>query len=332
MTISADQVRALASVLERIENGRAEMPRVPGPIGLFLRHFASMRENALAKFGIAEDGQAWISGNDLVPIELVPITGLEMRVKDQFRSSVSTAIATSETLGSTQRVTLWGGAIAADKLLRQWRRDPHSVACLKGPYRWHPPGRVTPGEAAVDLPGRNLTWRDARCLKYTGDDLGRAPLAAAFHLDLLTEPHGIKAFRTFPIRLDNGIWRVVPGLNPSPPETTIEVPTQFAGNEGGQFLVLAWAQAWEPSRWRVIAAETAGDDDILAHNIAWADHIRELRGEGPVTGEEMRALERRLRKAGLASASATSALEAAPLARRLSPHARPFASWLRGVT
>lgn len=332
MKISAAQIQALAAVLERIETGRAEMPKVAGPIGLFLRQFASAREAALTKFGIAETGQGWISGNDLMPIELAPITPLEMREHDQVKGAVTSAVAVSEALGSTQRVTLWGGARAADKLLRKWRRDPCSVACLDGPYRWHPPGRITPGEAAVDLPGWALHWRDARCLKYTADDLGRAPLAAAFHLDLLTEPHGIKAFRTFPIRLAEGTWKAIPGLGPSPPEIEVEVPAKFRGTEARQLLVLAWAQAWEPSRWRVITAETAADDDVLAHNIAWADHIRDLRGEPPVSGEEMRALEQRLREAGLVSASAARAAQAAPLARRLSPRARPFASWLRGVT
>ncbi len=59
-----------------------------------------------------------------MPLELVPITPLEIRVQNETIGSVTSAIAASETLGTTVRVTLWGGAQGAGRLLRAWRPDP----------------------------------------------------------------------------------------------------------------------------------------------------------------------------------------------------------------
>ena len=80
-----------------------------------------------------------------------------------------------------------------------------------------------------------------------------------------------------------------------------------------------------------MAAIPAGDDDVLAHNIAWLDHLRELAGEPAVSADEIRASADRLVAAGLRPSVAGAAL-LSPLDRGLSPAARSFAGWLRGVT
>jgi hypothetical protein len=332
VNVSSAQLRQIEAVLERLEAGAIPTPRMPGAIGMFLRQFAGARAKAQGRLGIDPPREGWISGESLMPVDLVPITPLELSLGNQIMGSVTSAVAASETLGSTVRVTLWGAARAAGRLLRIWRREPNAVVTLAGRYRWHPPSRITPGEASTESTHGDLHWHELRCLKYTGDDIGRPPQAAQFHPDWFTAPPGIKAFRTFAIRWDER-WTVIPALLTTPPTVEVTVPAELLSDRDlTQMLVLAWTQPWEPMRWRALEAREATDDDVLAHNIVWADHMRELRGEGTIPGEEMRAMTRRLREVGLTNASIETALPGAQLTRRLSPRAVPFAAWLRGVT
>jgi hypothetical protein len=227
-------------------------------------------------------------------------------------------------------VTLWGSARAANRLLRLWRREPTAVASLSEHYRWYPPARITPGEARIESMADGRAWDRIRCIKYTGDDVGRPPHAGAVHLDWLSDPPGFKAFRTFAIRRVAHGWSVLPGLADAPKRVVVRVPETVASGSAQQ-LVLAWAAPWTPHEWHVLDAIDASDDDILAHTIAWADHLRELRGAEVITGDEMRGLEECLRSHALAP-SLDAAVQSAALRRDVSPAARTFAAWLRGVT
>ena len=192
-----------------------------------------------------------------------------------------------------------GSARTANRLVRVWRRDPSVVVSLKGPYRWHPPARVTPGEAWAHETGSTLAWEHVRCLKYTADDIARAPHAAACHVDWLTGPPGIKTFRTVALRADGGVWRALPGLREARGGTTFTVPPETLPADCTQLLALVCAEPWASTHWRAVAAVAASDDDVLAHSMAWLDHLRELAGEPAVSAEEMRSSEARLRATGL---------------------------------
>lgn len=332
MNVSATQLRQIAAVLERLEDGAIPTPRVPGPIGMFIRQFAGARDTAARQLGIEPPLHGWISGERLMSVDLVPITPLDLSRGNAVMGSVTSAVTATETLGSTLRVTLWGGALAAGRLLRIWRRTPRAVVTMEGRYRWYSPGRITPGEARIESMTAELAWDELRSLKYTGDDAARAPHAATFHPDWLGQPPGIKAFRTFAVRRGER-WSVIPGLTSTASTVEVTVPTEVLPAAGAtQLLVLAWTQPWEPMRWHAIEAREATDDDVLAHNISWADHIRELRGELAITGEEMRALEARLHREGLTNTSIERAVFGAQLTRRLNSHALSYAGWLRGVT
>jgi hypothetical protein len=282
--------------------------------------------------GVELPARGWVSGEELFPLDLAPITSLELRIDSALIGSVSSAIAACETLGTTVGVTLWGAPLAASRMLREWRRNPGSVISVAGRFRWYPPGRITPGEARTDSIGDELAWHQVRCLKYTADDLGRAPHAAAFHLDWLTPPPGIRAYRTLAIQRETDGWRVLPGVARTTADLFISVPLQFHDAGTNHLLALASTEPWEPKRWRVTDALPATSDDALAHSIAWADYIRELNGEDAVPGNEMRALEARARESGLTATSLRAAAAHAQLTRRLDPHARSLARLIRGTS
>jgi hypothetical protein len=282
--------------------------------------------------GVELPSRGWVSGEQLVPLELSLVTSLELRIDSAIAGSVSSAIAACETLGTTVSVTLWGSPLAANRMLREWRARPSSVIALAGRFRWYPPTRITPGEAMTDPVGHELSWHQVRCLKYTADDLGRVPHAAAFHLDWLTPPPGIRAYRTFAIQREEGRWRVLPGLARATTDVSVSVPSDLDNPDTNRLLVLASTEPWEPKRWRVADAMPATDDDVLAHAIAWADHVRELAGEEAITGDEMRALAAHARELGLISACIDAAASAAALTRRLDPRAISLARLTRGTT
>jgi hypothetical protein len=327
--LSTTDLRTFSKVLQRLDDGRISVPRVGGDVGMFLRQYEAARTDALAQFGLDSPLTGWISGDRLGELRLVPLTPLEQQMSTEIMGSVTTSVAISESLGTTIRVTLWGSARTANRALRTWRRDPTAVVSLRGPYRWHPPSRVTPGEANAQDTGLTLTWEHARCLKYTGDDVARAPHAAACHIDWSTGPPGIKAFRTVALRAGGGIWRALPGLRDARAGITFSASREALHDDCDQILALVCAEPWAAADWRVVAAIPAGDDDVLAHNIAWLDHLRELVGEPAASPAEIQASADRLRAAGLRPSVERAAL-LSPLDRLLSPQSRRFASWLRG--
>jgi hypothetical protein len=325
------QLEELARVLERIDEGTIATPRVKGPIGQFIREYADAKLDVATRLGVPPSARTWVSGESLGPLTLVPITEIALTRGNELMGSVASVIAGSETVGTTFRVSLWSAARTANRLQRVWRRDPARAVTLRGPYRWYPPSRITPGEAATEELPDSAPWNQMRFLKYTGDDLARSPRAATLHLDWLTPPPGIKAFRAFVARRDGAAWQVVPGLRDTNPGLSVAVPRDAAPRDCHQILALGYSEPWAPERWTVVDAVVATDDDVLAHNLAWADYVRELRGEGPVSTEEIGALTRRLREIGINPRRETAAAKAA-LERSLTARARELARWLRGVS
>ena len=308
-----------------------DTPRLPGPTGQFLREFAAAKLETAKRLGVSPVERKWVSGEALGPINLTPVTQMQLSRGNELMGSVASVIVGSETLGCTFRVSLWSAARTANRLQRIWRRDPGRVVTLSGPYRWHPPGRITPGEATTDEQPETLGWHQLRSLKYTGDDLGRPAGAAAHHLDWFIQPPGMKTFRAFAIRRDAERWSVLPGLRKPSGALSVTVPHDFAPPHASQLLALGYAEPWAPDHWRVVDAVTASDHEVLGHNLAWADHLRELRDESAVSAAEAVTLHRRLREAGLAP-SRDAAARTAELTRRLRPAVREFAGWLRGTS
>jgi hypothetical protein len=113
-------------------------------------------------------------------------------------------------------------------------------------------------------------------------------------------------------------------------KATFSMPKELDDAHVNQILVLAYTEPWTPDHWMIVDAKPASDDEVLAHNIAWADHLRELDGDPPVTGAEIRGLALRLREDGLAP-SIDVAVTGTTLDRRVVAGARPFAAWMRGV-
>lgn len=298
---------------------------------MFLRQYAAARADALAQLNLERQTPGWVAGERIGELWLVPLTPLELQVAGELMGSVTTSVTVSETLGTTVRVALWAAARTANRALRMWRRDPTAVLSLRGPYRWHPPARITPGEAEVQDTGLTLTWDRARCLKYTADDVGRAPHAAACHLDWSAGSPGIKTFRTVALQSADGMWRALPGLRDAHKGTTFTVPQEMRPEDCDQILALVCAEPWAATDWHAVAAIPAGDDDVLAHNIAWIDHLRELSGEAAASADEIRTSADRLRAVGLRP-TVDRAVRLSPLERRLSARSRPLAAWLRGVS
>ena len=329
-----DQLQELAKILERMDTGKIDAPRVPGDIGMFLRAYVEAATRSADLLGVGIRSRRWVSGDEVGPITLTPLTPMEISTSTEPISPVSSVVAASESMGMPFRVTLWTDARSANRANRVWVRDPAATLELRGSYRWFPPARLTPGDADVEVVEKSTPWDRLRCLKYTADDLLRPPDATECHLDWSPPHPGIKAFRVIAIRRGDASspWSVVPGSETG----TSGAPIRVAGGAaapGGQCLALVYSEPWAPEVWKVIAARPASDLQVLAHNFAWMDYLNELRDEPPISGAQLRGLERVLRQTGLRTADLVepAAAEAA-LGRHLLERARPLAAWLRGVS
>ncbi len=330
MRLSTAELRSLEKVLRRIEDDQDDPPRASGCVGQYLRQLGESRSNAVSRLGLDAGHPGSFSGEKLMPVLLTPIIPLQLRIRGDILGSVTSAVAANETAASTVLVTLWGAAHGAEQVIRIWRENPQAMVELSGDYRWHPPSRITPGRSNLKVVAQDIPWWEMRCLKYTGDDVAREPRAGSFHLDWLMKPYGVKAFRTLVITRKSGRWFALPALAKTAPKLDFDLPSEALKVKTDHLLVLAWAQPWNPRKWHVVKWREATADEVLAHNIAWADHIRELEELDQPTGEQIRELQGRLATWGvLAEASAAARL--APLVRRVDPKARNYAAWLRGV-
>ncbi len=90
----------------------------------------------------------------------------------------------------------------------------------------------------------------------------------------------------------------LPGLRDAQEGPRFTVPPELLPEDCHQILALVYAEPWAAADWHSVAAIPAGDNDVLAHNIAWLDHLREVAGEAAVSPEEIRASADRLRAVG----------------------------------
>ena len=105
MSLTAAQLEQLAKILRRLDEGEIATPRVSGAVGSFLRQYAHARETAARALGIELPSRGWVTGEQLVPLELALITSLELRIDSEITGSFSSAVAMCETLGTTVSVT-----------------------------------------------------------------------------------------------------------------------------------------------------------------------------------------------------------------------------------
>ena len=114
-----------------------------------------------------------------------------------------------------------------------------------------------PGRPRSHDTGHTLTWNRARCLKYTADDIARAPHAATCHIDRSTGPPGIKAFRTVALRaVGDGAWTALPGLRDASAGTMFTAPREALPDDARQIIALVCAEPWAATEWHVGGGHT----------------------------------------------------------------------------
>lgn len=324
-------MRQIVNLLDDLQNGKAP-PRFPGPIGTFFRQYAGASERAMSQFDIDGSPATSISGRELGRIHISPITAMDFSLPNALMGGIGTLLVACESWGTVLRIDLWSSARNANELARVWRRDPKASLELSGTYRWFPPGRITPGEASIEVAERSVAWTDIRCLKFSGEDIGRPPDAASFQVDASGGQLGVKAYRTFVVRYVEGRWICAPGMDGRCPEVQLSFDGASPPREEPNLLVLAWSEPWELSRWNVRSFVPVSDDDALAHTVTWGDYVKEMAREPPITASEVQQLAMSLRENGYGAGSVEWALEKSVLDRRVDTDALQIASWLRGST
>jgi hypothetical protein len=337
LRLSADDLRALARVIERIDDGKAP-PRVGGPVGLFFRQYARFRRevaHVLARAGVATAADGHIQGADLGSIEMTPLSSVYTAIPNDLWGPVAHVPMVCEELVHVIDLTLWLNARAANEVDRLLSVDQVGAVRLAGSYRWHAPHRVTPGEASPEPAQTEVRWHDARCLKATADDLASPPHPLEYTIDFRLGPPGVKTFRSFVARYVPERTRVdvLPGRGARTLPIALELPRgslrELRG--GGLVMVLGFREPWDGD-WTVVAADAVDKTTALAHALTWADFRLEVEGSPPLADADTLELTAALRAAGVAVSSVGAALDRATLVRCGLPAALAVARWLRART
>ena len=329
MTLSHEQRRALLDIVTRIEDGAIAAPRVPGPVGLFLRELGTLRARVQAL--VPHEGQ-FVRGESIGPLHLTPLAPLRERVESELLGEVASTIAASEELAGVVNVTLWGNARPANRLRNVWLRRRTSVR-LSGSYRWFAPRRLTPGTASVDeLTASPDVWV-FRCLRFVGEEFLASPTAITYRWDTAYGPPDFRTFRVTVLNRRGERWSILPAID----------------DVGSGAVALSWAsrddhaaahqerfvlgflvrEPWSDI-WTVVKQRPADAGAILGHLITWADHRRELLGMSSPTAAEIGAMQRQLSNRGIAT-SLEEGMRRANLRRSVAPSVMPLASWTRGL-
>ena len=329
MNLSVEQRLMLLKIINDVEEGSIEVPRIGGPIGRFLRELALVQTRVREL--VPDDGN-FVRGRSVGPISLTPFGPLSESMGSELLGEVASTIAFSEELGGVVNVTLWGKARSANRLRNVWLRSATTVR-LCGDFRWFAPRRITPGTALPEeLAGPANRW-DARCLKFMAEEFLAAPPAVSYRWDRLFGPSDFRTFRVAALYEMSGEWAVVPCREEhlSRPLIALWPSANTAGDARVSGLALATLVRgpWEDG-WTVADAQRVDSDGVLAHMITWADHRRELLGLPSPTSPELSALQRILSSIGYATRR-EGGLERANLIRTISPAAKPLAAWTRGL-
>src|SRR3954469_9314408 len=111
---------AITGVLDKIDEGRAEIPRNSGPIGLYLSQYGVGKGRASETLPSSPAAQ-WCDGSLLGPVTLFPITPLHEPAAGGGAGPRSSLVAASDTSGCLFSVTLWRRGRSANRLARLWR-------------------------------------------------------------------------------------------------------------------------------------------------------------------------------------------------------------------
>ena len=327
MKLTLDELAEVRTILEKIEQGGIE-PRIPGRMGRFLRQYSAGRaqlDRALAKLDLERRTDGALSGMFLGRVEVHPFLDPEVSALDYPLGEVAQTLAVSEELGGVLDVVMWLKGPVANSVYNFFRS--HTGVAFSGDYRWTPPARTTPGEARLEACERQITWRDARCLKAVADDFIRPPHALGYVLDFRMGPPGIKYFRCVCALNDEKEWWVLPGLTePRRLEVADALPEARRSLKGAELAsLLIYREPWS-SGWAIVDAAVIDANDALAHAITWADFQRELEGS-EVDGTLFAGTRQALRVSGLRPAEFAQP----NLTRSLIPAAREVIRSLRGL-
>jgi hypothetical protein len=322
--LDATELAKLLKILEKIDSGHG-CPRLPDRIGRFLRQYHQGRtelDRVLRNNRIERRADAAVSGCALGPIEVLRILQPEASLLNFPLGEVAATLGVSEQLGGLANLVMWLKAPVANSTYSLLLAHP--VVRLTGDYRWTPPARLTPGEAAVESSQDEITWWRARCLKAVADDLIRPPHALEYVLDYRMGPASLKYFRCICAVKHSDNFEVMPGLARS---KTLDVATvlpevRFDGDK--LYALLIYCEPWSRP-WTIVAAVPISAADALAHAITWGDFQRELAGL-----DSDPAIVRGCRDALRASGCAPTNFGQPNLVRSLLAVPREALRWLRG--
>lgn len=325
MKLDVAELAAVLGILDKIDNGVAD-PRIPGPVGRFLRQYRDSRINLrqhLYAHSITRRADGAVSGIALGKVTLHSLLDADVSVLNFPLGEVADTLAFSEELGGLTYVVMWLKGAKANAAYNALKAD-HAVT-LSGDYRWTPISRVTTGGAFITQAAPTAHWRTARCLKAVAEDLLRPPHATEFVLDYRIGRPGLKHFRCVCAKRDGGKWNVLPALTTPHTLVVVEVLPEAKGaltRDLSSLLIYTepWAKGW-------IVADSApvAPEDALSHSLTWIDFQRELAGH-PFEMRIVRDVVRRFRAMGIYVASPREI----NLTRSLLPVPRDVLRWLRG--
>ncbi|MGH8018174.1 MAG: hypothetical protein ACREIA_07760 [Opitutaceae bacterium] len=270
--------------MEKIDRGRLP-PRLGGPYGSFLRHYARERNDVISlalrhKVAIRADGA--ISGRPLEEITLVPVDkDGNSTTSESPWGPVARYLALCPELLTLVVVRLWLSAASGREAYQALITAPQEALEVCGDFRWLPPGTLTAGRAKFDTrrAGSLECWQNAPFLKATADDLADIPHALDYRDVQLRGRFALAHFRTFVIVVDeDGSMTVPGGVRPK----SVRVPLKDDGPLAGMickdrrlFICLCFREPGEDA-WTVWLASHLESSGALIHNVRWARYVRYL--------------------------------------------------------
>lgn len=322
MRLSAKQLRAFTRILEGLDNG-GPPPRLPGPLGLYFRQYASGRtalRSRLKEMGWTVTRAGWIAGQASDRIHFHAIGRARVVVGGRPIGEATQLLGVSEELACVTQAVFWHKTPQGNKAARATDDSPHLE--FVGRYRWTPPSRFTPGSAEVS-PTKPATWATSACLASTADDFGRPPHALEYVLDFEFGEPGLKSFRSICGVPRKGGWLVLPGFSTGRIFDIVFDPP--ADPESKQlYQLLVYREPWAAT-WHVVESRLIDDEGAFAHSLAWAQ-FRAALLEDRLSAPQVATMSDSLRAAGIRSNGDLSV--PAPVTSKLGS---AVVRWLRGI-
>lgn len=280
--MTPEQSALLLKEMESIDRGNS-IPRLPGPYGAFLRHYAGERNDVSTlathmQVPVRKDGS--ISGVLVGPVTFIRLGEVPTITKTTYGELASVAGLCPE-LGEFTVLRLWLDSASGREAFRFVMQGVNSIS-LAGEFRWMPFSYLTPGTASMDAKNTGESTSSSWCaesyIAVSGNDLIETAHALEYRNAFISGQWVVARVGSMVVIVTGDGRFLVPNGARAKPVSIDLRGLDRSSSPSDMYQVLAYQEAGEEI-WHAWKSVPIGPQDAVDHELRRVAFRRMLKGE-----------------------------------------------------